>query len=679
MSFLRQFHNIVSKQSLNTDEKIQALLKFGLEVFDLEIAIVSEVLDSQYTILYVESENPDLAPHCQFDLTGTYCVHTLNADKALSFHHAGNSEISTHPCYQDFQLESYIGAPIRIADRIFGTINFSAAKISPPFTTEHIDYVELFAQWLGFELARRESESKLKSNYKTLEKMEQVASIGSWRIDLPSQQVFWSNETKRIHNLSLEESPTLSQWMRFFSEGIHRDAFSKAISDAINYDLPWALELRATTKQNRTIWVSCHGEAEFHNGECISLIGSLQDITADVELREKLKLQKHEAERLLSERSLLLAKISHEMRTPLNGINGLLLNAMDENDYTKKTEDIQLALRSTEILTGLVNEILDFSKISQEGLSLACQPCDIVPLIDDLVELSKQLVSKKDIQFSHNIKLSESCWVNCDSTRLNQIITNLISNAVKFTDTGAVELNVHSDECSSSLYLFIEVRDTGIGMSSSSISNLFEPFKQGENEVGSHFGGTGLGMSIVKELIELMQGEIKVTSNLGEGSHFFVNLPLQKAKMPAPKKPLTHVQFDASKLRVLLVEDNLINQKVMTSFLKKFNIEPDIASNGQIAIHNCEQTCYDIIFMDSIMPIMDGLTATKIIAKQNLKAEHTHIIAMTANIDELSKQHLAEVGMVDILPKPIDFMALARILSNCLEQLSLGCNEYTKL
>nr|WP_275447041.1 ATP-binding protein [Pseudoalteromonas sp. Of7M-16] len=467
--------------------------------------------------------------------------------------------------------------------------------------------------------------------------------------------------------------------MRFFSEGTHRDTFSTAISDAINYGQSWVLELRATTKQNRTIWVSCHGEAEFHHGECTSLIGSLQDITSDVELREKLKLQKLEAERLLSERSLLLAKISHEMRTPLNGINGLLLNAMDENNYTKKTEDIQLALRSTAILTGLVNEILDFSKISQEGLSLVCQPCDIVPLIDDQVELSKQLVSKKDVQFVHEISLSQSCWVNCDSTRLNQIITNLISNAVKFTDSGAVELNVHSEESTSCLYLTIEVRDTGIGMSSTSISNLFEPFKQGENEVGSHFGGTGLGMSIVKELIELMQGEIKVTSSLGEGSHFFVNLPLQKAKMPPPKKTLPHAQFDASKLRVLLVEDNLINQKVMTSFLKKFNIEPDIASNGQIAIHNCEQVCYDIIFMDSIMPVMDGLTAAKTIAKRNLKAEHTHIIAMTANIDELSKQHLVEVGMVDMLPKPIDFMALARILSNCLEQLSLSHNEYTKL
>ncbi|MDK1286697.1 hybrid sensor histidine kinase/response regulator [Pseudoalteromonas umbrosa] len=672
MSFLRQFHNIVSKQELSTEEKIQALLRFGLDVFDLEIAIVSQVTDNKYTIVYVESDSPSLTPKCQFDLEGTYCTHTLKANKALSFHHAGSSSIASHPCYQNFQLESYIGAPIHIANQTFGTINFSAAKISNPFTTEHIDYVELFAQWLGCELARMESESKFKINYKTLAKMEQVASMGSWRIDIYSNQVFWSDEAKRIHQLELDSTLSLNEWFSLINEDVHRQAFSSAIDNALNNGLPWELELQVTTKLNKEIWVSCHGEKTIDQDGEIYLIGSLQNITKDVELRRNLQQQKLDAEKLLNERSLLLAKISHEMRTPLNGINGMLLSALDETDKNKITEHLQLALRSTDILTGLVNEILDFSKISQEGLSLTHQACNISPLIEDLVDLSKQLASNKGIDFSSDIKLPKTCWVTCDPLRLNQIITNLISNAVKFTEYGGVSLKVHSQSRSDGVDLFINVNDTGIGMSPTSIQYLFEPFKQGEDEVGSHFGGTGLGMSIVKELIDLMQGTIDITSAMQKGSQFRVFIPLKLAPKPAIKKPLKQHNFDASSLNVLVVEDNLINLKVMKVFLNKFNIAPHTASNGEIAIKQCELNKYDIIFMDSMMPVMDGLTAAKIIFDRKLLPHHAPIIAMTANTDELSKRHLSEVGMTDMLPKPIDFMTLGNLLSKCLESMPLN-------
>ncbi|MCF6440819.1 ATP-binding protein [Pseudoalteromonas luteoviolacea] len=672
MSFLRQFHNIVSKQELSTEEKIQSLLRFGLDVFDLEIAIVSQVIDDKYTILYVESDSPSLTPNCQFDLAGTYCTHTLKAKKALSFHHAGSSNIASHPCYQNFQLESYIGAPIRIANQTFGTINFSAAKVSNPFTAEHIDYVELFAQWLGCELARMESESKFKINYKTLAKMEQVASMGSWRIDISSNQVFWSDEAKRIHQLELNSTLSLSEWFALISKGSYRKAFSRAIDNALNNGLSWELELQVTTKLNQEIWVSCHGERIIDQDGEMYLIGSIQNITKDVELRNNLQQQKLDAEKLLNERSLLLAKISHEMRTPLNGINGMLLSAMDETDKNKITEHLQLALRSTDILTGLVNEILDFSKISQEGLSLTHQDCNIPPLIDDLVELYKQLASNKGIDFCSDIKLPKTCWVTCDPLRLTQIITNLISNAVKFTEYGSVSLKVYSQSRADGVNLFIDVNDTGIGMSPTSIQYLFEPFKQGENEIGSYFGGTGLGMSIVKELIDLMQGTINITSALQKGSQFSVFIPLKLVPKPAIEKPLKQHSFDASSLNVLVVEDNLINLKVMKAFLNKFNISPHTASNGEIAIKHCEQNKYDIIFMDSMMPVMDGLTAAKIIFDRKLLPHHATIIAMTANTDELSKRHLSEVGMTDMLPKPIDFMTLGNLISNCLETMSVS-------
>ncbi|KZN32386.1 hybrid sensor histidine kinase/response regulator [Pseudoalteromonas luteoviolacea] len=669
MSFLRQFHTIVSDQALSTDEKIQCLLKFGLEVFSLDIAIVSEVVGSNYVILYVESENPDLTPKCTFDLGGTYCTHTLKANKALSFHHAGESVISTHPCYTNFQLESYIGAPIRVGNKTLGTVNFSSAKVSEPFTCEHVDYVELFAQWLGSEFARRQAESVLYNNYKTLQKMEEVASIGSWRIDLESNEVFWSDQTKFIHDVYTHEKPTLDKWLSFFEKANCRQKFSNALADAINSGTPWEIELEVVTKNRRHIWVSCHGEAQFNEDKCVSLFGSVQDITQSVELRETLKAQRKEAEMLLDERSHFLSKISHEMRTPLNGISGLLINSLDEQNADKRTENVQLALRSADILLGLVNEVLDFSKISQEGLSLSPHPTDLSIVISDIVELYKQLIEEPNVQFEADINLTRGCTILCDSVRLNQIITNLLSNSLKFTSQGKIKLSVHTHNTNTGIVLHVIVSDSGIGMSQTSLATLFQPFKQGEEDIGSRYGGTGLGMSIVKELIEVMNGQIEVQSTLGEGSRFKVSIPFTNASINTHDDTIQCEAFDASKLTVLVVEDNEINQKVMEAFLQKFNVTSDFASNGEIALQKCATKSYDLVFMDSIMPVMDGLTTARNLIKKKLLPNHAHIVALTGNTSADDKAAYELAGMQDVLSKPIELMPLAEALSNCLENL----------
>ncbi|MCF2858083.1 ATP-binding protein [Pseudoalteromonas sp. SMS1] len=670
MSFLRQFHTIVSDQTLSTDEKIQSLLTFGLEVFSLDIAIVSKVVGENYEILYVESDNPDLTPTCTFDLGGTYCTHTLKANKALSFHCAGQSTISTHPCYINFQLESYIGAPIRVGKETMGTVNFSSPNVSAPFTAAHIDYVELFAQWLGSEFARRQAESVLRNNYKTLQKMEEVASIGSWRIDLESKDIFWSNQTKLIHDLNIIDKPKLDLWLSFFENEDCRQTFSHFISEAITHGTPWEVELPVVTQIGRRIWVSLHGEAQFNEGKCTSLFGSLQDITHSVELRETLKAQRREAEMLLDERSHFLSKISHEMRTPLNGISGLLINSLEEQNPDKRTENVQLALRSADILLGLVNEVLDFSKISQEGLSLSTKPTDLPQVMSDIVELYKQLITSPSVDFEANINLCQDYTVECDPVRLNQIITNLLSNALKFTPQGKIQLSVHTHHIDTGIVLHIIVSDSGIGMSPASLASLFQPFKQGEEEVGSRYGGTGLGMSIVKELIDVMNGDIDVQSKLGEGSLFKVSIPLQttsKCKQDTPFQENT--PFDASKLNVLVVEDNEINQKVMEAFLQKFNVTSDFASNGEVALQKCSVKSYDLVFMDSVMPVMDGPTTARNLIKQKLLPNHAHIVALTGNTSAEDKAVCEQAGMQDFLSKPIELMPLAEALSNCLEKI----------
>lgn len=299
MNFLRQFHDIVSNQEIDFSSKVVKLLQFGLDVFDLEFAIVSQVDDKLYTVIHVVAPDDAIAVGTQFDIEGTYCTHTLEANKALSFHHASKSHIAQHPCYVNFQLESYIGAPIYVGKKVFGTVNFSAPNVSEPFSEESHDYVELFAQWLGNELARNaSSERLLKKNY-MLAQVEEVARIGSWELDLLASKLYWSKQTKAIHEVPADYSPNLETAIEFYKEGESRDAIQHVVQEAIEQGKDWNIEIQLITAKGNPIWVSTYGEAEFENGQCIRLIGTFQDVTKEVLLREELKKQKADAERTL--------------------------------------------------------------------------------------------------------------------------------------------------------------------------------------------------------------------------------------------------------------------------------------------------------------------------------------------------------------------------------------------
>ena len=370
MNFLRQFHDIVSNQEIDFSDKVIKLLEFGLEVFDLEFAIVSQVDDNLYTVIHVVAPDNAIPVGTQFDMEGTYCAHTLEANKALSFHHASNSRIAQHPCYVNFQLESYIGAPIFVGKKVFGTVNFSAPNVSKPFSEESHDYVELFAQWLGNEIARNASSERLiKKNY-MLAQVEEVARIGSWEFDLLENKLYWSKQTKAIHEVPVDYSPNLETAIEFYKEGESRDAIQQVVQEASEHGKDWNIEIQLITAKGNPVWVSTYGEAEFENGECVRLIGTFQDVTKEVLLREELKKQKADAERTLEDRSILLAKISHELRTPLNGITGMLTTLLYEKSGQKREEKLKVALRSADILLNIINEVLDFSKINHGELKL---------------------------------------------------------------------------------------------------------------------------------------------------------------------------------------------------------------------------------------------------------------------------------------------------------------------
>ena len=501
-----------------------------------------------------------------------------------------------------------------------------------------------------------------------LAQVEEVARIGSWEFDLLENKLYWSKQTKAIHEVPSDYSPNLETAIEFYKEGESRDAIQQVVQEAIEHGKDWNIEIQLITAKGNPVWVSTYGEAEFENGECVRLIGTFQDVTKEVLLREELKKQKADAERTLEDRSILLAKISHELRTPLNGITGMLTTLLYEKSGQKREEKLKVALRSADILLNIINEVLDFSKINHGELKLEPSHFLLKTIFVDLASLYLPLYQEKNLNFDVDIDISEECWTYCDNTRLTQIASNLLSNALKFTEQGTIKLYVSARVQNDDVILNLRVSDTGIGMTETFMKSLFSPFTQELNKERKK-GGTGLGLAIVKELIDYMGGTIKVSSEFQKGSCFDIQLPL-KLGQPQSHDTLhtSDIDFSALPLSILVVDDNQINRFVLKAHLEKLGLTADYACDGIDAINKCKQNKYNLIFMDCVMPEMDGIEATRILRDEKIcPTEKTYIIALTANTSADDKAACKQAGMDLFVSKPVKNTAIEQAIVSAKE------------
>ncbi len=360
-------------------------------------------------------------------------------------------------------------------------------------------------------------------------------------------------------------------------------------------------------------------------------------------------------------KSQFLANMSHEIRTPINGVIGMLSLLETTPLTTEQAEQVHLAMRSAELLLGLVNDILDFSKIEAGKMSLDMTPVDLNDLLTTMRSIFQHLAENKKLALIQTIDPAISGWVKADPLRLRQVLNNLVSNAIKFTDVGQVTLNVHLLD---NHRIRFEVRDSGIGISEEAQERLFQSFSQADNSTSRKYGGTGLGLMISKELITLMNGTLWLESTLGQGSCFYFELPYIPCEAPNNPTQARCPFTNYADRRVLLVEDNTVNQKLALKLLEKFNIEAALAENGEEAIHLLESETYDLILMDCQMPIMDGFTATRIIRQRDIL---TPIAALTANASEDDRKACLACGMNDYLAKPYNAEKLSELLQRWLK------------
>ena len=378
-----------------------------------------------------------------------------------------------------------------------------------------------------------------------------------------------------------------------------------------------------------------------------------------------LSTAKDRAEDATVAKSNFLANMSHEIRTPLNGIIGTAQLLSLSNLNAEQRELLQTLQSSSNLLINIISDILDLSKIEADKLTLHPKPVNIRNCVKTVLEISQPgiAVPGKTITLDYKVDGNIAEYLKMDESRIQQILVNLIGNAIKFTDDGSVQLNISASNLTGNLQeVTFSVKDTGIGISEESLSQLFKPFTQVNTTALRKYGGTGLGLSICKKLVEMMNGKIWAESMENEGSVFCFSLPLQVVSVDMPLVEQTHKQdaYQYRPLNILLAEDNKMNQLIARKTFKKIGHEIDVADNGRIAIDMAEHKDYDLIFMDIQMPEMDGLQAAGYIIANYPAAPP--IIAMTANVLSEDEEKCKLAGMCDFISKPFTIERLEDVI-----------------
>lgn len=392
------------------------------------------------------------------------------------------------------------------------------------------------------------------------------------------------------------------------------------------------------------------------------------------DLQSSLKEEKLRAENLAKAKTDFLANMSHEIRTPMNGILGMVGHLQDT-----KVDDSQKDMLSTinscgDSLLTILNDILDLSKVDSGKLDLEYRPFNVKKIIKEIHFLFEKRAEEKGISLSYEVIDQDRVeYLIGDETRLKQILVNLTSNAIKFTSSGGVDLIAKIEKRSSNqASLTFTVSDSGIGIEKKQFDLIFSEFSQSDSSTTRKFGGTGLGLAISQRLAILMGTQIEVDSQIGEGSIFTLKLLTEVPSLVEIEKINNQVEVNSEASfsgNCLVVEDNEINLKVITKRLEKAGLSCDVAKNGEEAVELATSNTYDVIFMDLQMPVMDGITACRIIRDRD---KETPIVAMTANVLDEDKKRCFEVGMNDFIGKPFKRESLNLILSKYTKSNSLN-------
>jgi two-component system, sensor histidine kinase len=369
------------------------------------------------------------------------------------------------------------------------------------------------------------------------------------------------------------------------------------------------------------------------------------------------------AEQATRAKSAFLATMSHEIRTPMNGVLGMA-ELIERTPLDAHQRRLAHALtRSGRALLALINDLLDYSKVEAGRLSIESEPFDLLAALDECVQLAAPAASRKGVRLEHAVAPGVPEWVLGDRLRLQQIVNNLLGNAVKFTDAGSVRLGVRAASVAGGVVV-VEVADTGCGIDAAALPRLFEPFTQADPGTARRHGGTGLGLAIVQRLARAMGGEVVAASEPGRGSRFAVTLPLPAASRPEIQMASLAGTMGGQVLEVLVVEDNEVNQLLAQTQLEQLGHRVTLAVDGSQALELTERSRFDVVLMDCHMPGIDGYEATRRLREREAEQtrQRVYVVAVTASAMTEDRQRCEQAGMDAFLGKPYTRAQLVKVL-----------------
>jgi PAS domain S-box-containing protein len=505
---------------------------------------------------------------------------------------------------------------------------------------------------LGNTLQRMRVEATLRETEAQYRQLVESSTDVAWRIDTSGRITFINNASERVLGMTPEQ--LRGRLFTAISDPASVDRDRTALAHLLSGDELWGYETVARNATGGKVHLKLSARPQRDEaGRITGAQGILHDISLEVSTRDALRVARETAEQADAAKSAFLANMSHEIRTPMTGILGTADLILDSELTPEQRRSVELIVASGETLLTIINDILDLSKIEAGQLELEDIRLNLHEILRDTVSLMNSAARNKGIELTLDLSSDVPRAVRGDPTRLKQVLNNLVSNAIKFTTTGGVTVSasVMSRKGEMAIVRFA-VRDTGIGIAPEAAARIFEPFRQADTSITRNYGGTGLGLSISRRLVEMMGGTLEVDSipEVGSEFHFTIGFVVAQAtgEMPAMKAPAS---ASPKSLRVLIAEDNPVNQEVAGAMLRRRGHQVDIVNNGREAVDAVAKQHYDLVLMDLQMPILDGLGATAEIRAAE-KGRRVPIIALTANAAGGEREKVIAAGMDDYVAKP---------------------------